>query len=82
MTFAATVRFARLGVVLINIAAIAAAEPPAPKACIDGTGPGWKTLAGDDFENVNCDPDTWTWEDGFAKCTGKPVGVIRAARLV
>lgn len=48
-----------------------------PKACIDGTGPGWRTLGGDDFTNVNCDPDTWTWEEGAARCTGQPVGVIR-----
>jgi Domain of Unknown Function (DUF1080) len=55
-----------------------AAEPAAPKAFIDGTGPGWKTLAGPDFVNVNCYPDTWTWTGTTAKCTGQPVGVIRS----
>lgn len=57
-----------------------AAEPNGPKAFIDGTGPGWKTLTGDDFENVNCDKDTWTWKDDAVKCTGKPVGVIRSKK--
>lgn len=47
------------------------------RALIDGSGPGWRPLGGDDFVNVNCEPDTWTWEGGVAYCTGKPVGVIR-----
>jgi hypothetical protein len=55
-----------------------AAETAATKAYIDGTGPGWTTLTGEDFVNVNCYDDTWTWKDGAAKCTGKPVGVIRS----
>ena len=56
-------------------------EPPAlPKACIDGTGPGWKELGEADFVNVNCNPDTWTWKDGDAHCTGQPVGVIRSQK--
>jgi hypothetical protein len=29
---------------------------------------------------VNCFEDTWTWKDGNAKCTGKPVGVIRSKK--
>jgi hypothetical protein len=58
-----------------------AAEPAdAPKACIDGVGPDWRALTGDDFENVNCDADTWTWKDGFVKCTGQPVGVTRSKK--
>lgn len=51
-----------------------------PKATIDGTGLGWRSLGKDDFTNVNCDPDTWTWDGGLAKCTGKPVGVIRTTK--
>jgi hypothetical protein len=47
------------------------------KAVIDGNGPGWKVLGEADFVNVNCNPDTWSWKDGMAFCTGKPVGVIR-----
>jgi Domain of Unknown Function (DUF1080) len=50
------------------------------KAVIDGTEPGWRALGGDDFENVNCEPSTWTWTDGSVKCTGKPVGVIRSKK--
>jgi hypothetical protein len=57
-----------------------AAEPELPKATIDGTGLGWTELTGDDFVNVNCDDDTWTWNGGMAKCTGKPVGVTRSKK--
>ncbi|MFO0898295.1 MAG: DUF1080 domain-containing protein [Pirellulales bacterium] len=56
------------------------AEPP--KAFIDGQGEGWRDLAEDDFENVNLDPDTWTWKDGVAHCTGRPVGVIRSRKPI
>jgi hypothetical protein len=53
-------------------------EPgPAPKAFVDGTGPGWRELGGEDFVKVNCDDDTWTFKDGMIHCTGKPVGVTR-----
>lgn len=48
------------------------------KAFIDGTGPGWRAWGEADFVNVNCDPDTWRWENGTAHCTGQPVGVIRS----
>jgi hypothetical protein len=56
------------------------AEEPVelPRATIDGTGPGWRTLTGEDFTAVNCAPDTWTWKNGVAHCTGKPIGVIRS----
>ena len=50
---------------------------PVTKAFIDGQGPGWKALKADDFERVNLDEDTWTWEGTLAKCTGTPVGVTR-----
>ena len=52
----------------------------APKAFIDGTGLGWTALGEKDFASVNCDAETWTWKDGFAKCTGQPVGVIRSVK--
>jgi hypothetical protein len=51
-----------------------------PKACIDGTGPGWRSLGEKDFTHVNCDEDTWTWKEGAAQCTGTPVGVIRSVQ--
>ena len=58
-------------------------EPVQPlRAFIDGEGPGWRSLGGDDFTNVNCDPDTWRWEEGHAYCTGKPIGVIRSKKIV
>ena len=44
---------------------------------LDGSGPGWRDLGEADFENVNCTADTWSWRNGTARCTGKPVGVIR-----
>lgn len=55
---------------------------PAPKAFIDGVGPGWKDLGEKDFVKVNCDDDTFTWKEGEVHCTGKPVGVIRTAKPV
>lgn len=52
-----------------------------PKACIDGQGPGWRTLGGADFTRVNCRPDTFAFEDdGLIRCTGKPIGVIRSKK--
>lgn len=51
-----------------------------PKATIDGTGPGWRALGEKDFVNVNCEPDTWTWENGVIHCTGRPVGVMRTSK--
>ncbi|REK06705.1 MAG: DUF1080 domain-containing protein [Planctomycetota bacterium] len=56
-------------------------EPAPPKAFVDGTGPGWQALGGDDFVMVNGDEDTWTWKDGVAHCTGKPVGVTRSKKI-
>ncbi len=50
------------------------------KSFINGEGPGWRALGEQDFVNVNCDPETWTWKDGLAQCTGKPVGVIRTKK--
>ncbi len=68
---------------LAGTAAPAAADEPAspPRAFIDGTEPGWKPLGKEDFVNVNCETDTWTWTDGLAKCTGQPVGVIRTRQM-
>jgi len=56
-----------LGLLLGCSPALTNAEQPSlPRAFIDGNGPGWKTLDGQDFVNVNCDADTWTWNDGVA----------------
>lgn len=53
---------------------------PVVKATIDGQGPGWQELTKKDFERVNLDESTWTWEGNLAKCTGKPVGVTRSLK--
>lgn len=42
-----------------------------------GDGPGWRTLTENDFEQVNCDPETFTWKDGQCDCTGKPIGMLK-----
>lgn len=60
----------------------APADAPAPKAFVDGNGPGWRELTLADFENVNCAPDTWAQKDEIIACTGKPVGVIRSKKQV
>ena len=54
------------------------ATPAAKKAFVNGEGAGWKSLSLADFDNVNCDKDTWSEKDGTIYCTGKPVGVTRS----
>jgi hypothetical protein len=66
-----------LGLLLLVLNSSGEDSAALPKATIDGNGPGWKTLFKDDFTHVNCDPETWSWEDGVIHCTGKPIGVIR-----
>lgn len=51
-----------------------------PSALINGTSPGWTSLTEKDFVNVNCAPDTWSWKDGIAHCTGRPTGILRAKK--
>ena len=76
-------RTARIACILFGLVLLVAADDspdrPAqhPKAFIDGMGPGWKQLSADDFINVNCDKDTWTWKEGDIHCAGKPIGVCR-----
>ncbi|HEX4132094.1 MAG TPA: DUF1080 domain-containing protein [Pirellulales bacterium] len=53
---------------------------PVTQACIDGRGPGWKSLGPSDLVNVNCDPDTWTWDGSVLHCTGTPTGVVRSKK--
>ena len=61
-----------------DVRVAASDEPALPSAVIDGVGPGWRELGRGDFENVNCDADTWSWtEDGVTHCTGVPTGVAR-----
>jgi len=57
-------------------------EKPVTAARIDGaSGPGWVSLGKDDLVNVNCAEDTWSFDDGLIKCTGKPIGVIRSKKV-
>lgn len=56
-------------------AAQEAATPP--RAYLDGTGPGWRTLTEADFADVNGEPDTWVWKDDLLVSTGVPIGVMR-----
>lgn len=67
------------GAVMASVA-VSGAETessPQPAAMVTGNEAGWVQLTGDDFLNVNCHADTWTWDGGNAHCTGQPVGVIR-----
>jgi len=59
-----------------------AETPELKKAVIDGTGEGWRELTGEDFVNVNCEEDTWTWDGNSVACTGSPVGVIRSTKTI
>ena len=49
---------------------------------MDGTEPGWRALVKEDFTNVNCDPETWTWKNDLISCTGQPIGVMRTQHTV
>src|SRR5262245_11522231 len=53
-----------------------------PKAFIDGNGHDWKALGKDDFVNVNCNADTWSFNNGQIQCTGTPTGVMRMKEAV
>lgn len=63
-------------IVALGAADVARSEDR-PKAWIDGSGPGWVSLTGADFVNVNCDEDTWSFPGSEFHATGQPVGVIR-----
>lgn len=68
-------------VVLPAIAICLGQESSLPKAFVDGTGPGWRALGQEDFANVNCYPETWTWKNDLLSCTGQPIGVMRTQQL-
>jgi len=53
-----------------------------PRAAIDDTAPGWRSLTEADFAHVNSEPDTWSWKAGVLHCTGKPVSVLRTKEQV
>jgi hypothetical protein len=72
--------FLLLSLISMFIFALADEQGQLPKACIDGTGPGWKALGEADFAHVNGDPDTWTWKEDVLYCTGQPIGVMRTQK--
>ncbi len=69
--------FGALGLAAVAVpAARGVAEgTAAPKAFIDGSGPGWRDLIADDFTQGNVDPETFKWKGNGFDCTGIPVGV-------
>jgi len=71
-----------LALFCVTLLAATVARAEEPRAFINGEGPGWRVLDENFFTNVNCDPGTWSWTNGFAHCTGKPVGVIRSKQTV
>lgn len=52
-------------------------DKPVTRAIVDGQADGFRSLGQDDFVKVNSADDTWTFEGGLIKCTGKPVSVMR-----
>lgn len=71
---------ALLGLLVAVVSGTADESASTVKSPIDTSGPEWRSLGEADFVNVNCDPDTWSWKDGVASCTGKPTGVIRSQK--
>ena len=74
--------FSLLPAIAAGLVLLAAPDPAtpadnAPKAFIDGTEPGWRTLTEDDFVDVNGTPETWTWQGDQLFSTGEPIGVMR-----
>lgn len=72
-----------LGLLLASLvtASLSAEELAPPKAFLDGNADGFRPLGKDDFVNVNCAEDTWTFTaDGDIHCTGRPTGVIRTTK--
>ena len=69
------------GITLASLSNSQRDDPQAPpRAFIDGTGSGWKNLGEDDFTEVNCGKETWSWKGDLVHCTGQPVGVIRTKK--
>jgi hypothetical protein len=63
-----------------HIPTASAQAPEAPRAFIDGNGPGWRPLTAADFAPVNGDSDTWSWNEEVLRTTGKPIGVLRTRK--
>jgi hypothetical protein len=70
----------------LNSSTVRAADAPTAgdpqKPVVVGEGTGWRALWEEDFTNVNCDEDTWSFKDGTIYCTGSPVGIMRTKNKV
>jgi hypothetical protein len=78
-----TLLLGALGLAVLAVPAVrgvADAPAAAPRAFIDGTGPGWRDLTEADFAPANVDPDTFKWQGNGFDCTGKPIGVTRSRK--
>ncbi len=85
MKTARTITFSILAVLALGqtqLLAEAKPDKPVTQALITGTEAGWRAMTKDDFVNVNCADNTWSFEGNLIKCTGKPVGVIRTKKQV
>lgn len=78
--YAVTLRIGLVLVVALFSSTVSADDESPAQAFVDGTGPGWRSLGEEDFENVNCNDDTWTWDDEGLHCTGRPIGVNRSTQ--
>ena len=70
----------RLFLVWLVAAGTVLGQADLPRAFVDGNGPGWRALGEDDFVNVNCADDTWSWKDGMPHATGTPTCVLCTPR--
>lgn len=52
--------------------------PDRPRAFVDGSGPGWRSLTLADFVATNGGADTWSERDGVIRTTGRPIGAARS----
>lgn len=81
----AALTFAAVMLAALTTIPAAAQETPAPgempRAFVDGTGPGWRTLTESDFADVNGRPDTWEWNGELLRTTGEPAGVYRTEQV-
>jgi hypothetical protein len=65
---------------LLSTIPLSAEPSPAPRAFVDGEGPGCRALGRNDFKPVNSAPETWTWRADGLHCTGQPISVLSTAK--
>lgn len=66
--------------VLLSTISFSAEPSSAPRAFLDGEGPGWRALGPNDFKPVNSAPETLTWRADGLHCTGQPISVLSTAK--